>query len=114
MYPGGQIQLDTTLSPPSITMSGNPGISAGISSSLQSIIGKPVTIPIYDQNGGNGNNAWYRVIAFVGVRLLSVNFQGNPKYVIIQPALVTDPTAIRGTPQPSWKSGGLLVLHLSR
>ncbi len=113
MYPGGTFQLDTTLSPPSITFSGNPGISAGISSALQSIIGKPVVIPIYDQNGGNGANAWYRVIAFAGVRLMSVNFQGNPKYVIVQPALVTDSTAIVGTPQSSWTSGGLLVLHLS-
>jgi Flp pilus assembly protein TadG len=113
-FPGGVIQLDTTLTPPSITFSGNPGISAGISSALQSIIGKPVMIPIYDQSGGNGNNAWYRVIDFVAVRLLTVNFQGNPKYVIVQPALVTDPTAIRGTAQSSWKSGGLLVLHLSR
>ena len=113
-YPGGVIQLDTTLTPPSITFSGNPGISAGISSALQSIIGKPVMIPIYDQSGGNGNNAWYRVIDFVAVRLLTVNFQGNPKYVIVQPALVTDPTAIRGSAQSSWKSGGLLVLHLTK
>ncbi len=113
MYPGGVFQLDTTLSPPSITFSGNPGISAGISSALQSIIGKPVVIPIYDQNGGNGSNAWYRVIAFAGVRLLSVNFQGNPKYVIVQPALVTDSTAIPGAAQSSWTSGGLLVLHLT-
>jgi hypothetical protein len=108
------IQLDTAQTPPSITFSGNPGISAGISSALQSIIGKPVTIPIYDTNGGNGNNAWYRVVAFASCRLLAVNFQGNPKYVIIQPALVTDGTAIAGTAQSSWKSGGLVVLHLSR
>lgn len=113
-YPGGKIQLDTTQTPPSITFSGDPGISAGISSALQGIIGKPVTIPIYDLNGGNGNNAWYRVIAFAPVRVMSVNFQGNPKYVVVQPALITDPTAIPGTPQPSWKSGGLVVLHLSR
>jgi hypothetical protein len=108
------IALDNTLTPPSITFSGNPGISAGIKSALDAIIGQPVTIPIYDTNGGNGNNAWYRVIQFAPARILSVNFQGNPKYVIIQPALVTDPTAIPGSPQTSWTSGGLVVLHLTK
>jgi Flp pilus assembly protein TadG len=112
-YPGGVIQLDSTQNPPSIRFSGNPGISAGISSALQSIIGKPVTIPIYDDNGGNGNNAWYRVIAFAGVRIVAVNFQGNPKYVIVQPATVIDPTAIPGQPT-SWTKGGVVVLHLTR
>jgi Flp pilus assembly protein TadG len=113
-FPNGVIQLDPTLTPPSITFSGNPGISAGIKSSLESIIGNPVTIPIYDINGGNGSNAWYRVIQFAGVRIMSVNFQGNPKYVIIQPALVIDRTAIAGSPLPSWTSGGLIRLHLTR
>lgn len=111
-FPGGVIQLDTSLSPPSITFSGNPGISAGIKSALTSTIGDPVTIPIYDETGGNGSNAWYRVVAFAAVRIMAVNFQGNPKYVVVQPALVNDPTAIRGTPQSSWSQGGLIVLHL--
>lgn len=113
-YPNGVIQLDTTQSPPSITFSGNPGIKASLSSALQSIIGQPVVIPIYDQNGGNGNNAWYRVIAFAPVRILSVNFQGNPKYVVVQPALLNDPTVIHGAAQSSWKAGGQVVLHLTR
>ena len=38
----------------------------------------------------------------------------NPKYVVVQPALITDPTAIVGTSQASWRSGGLVVLNLSR
>jgi Flp pilus assembly protein TadG len=113
-FPGGVLQLDPSLSPPSITLSANPGLSAGIQSSLTSIIGKPVTIPIYDQTGGNGNNAWYRVINFAPVRIMAVNFQGNPKFVIVQPALVNDPTAIPGAPQSSWTQGGVVRVHLSR
>ena len=93
---------------------GNPGISAGIKSALDAIIGKPVTIPIYDINGGNGNNAWYRVIAFAGVRIMAVNFQGNPKYVIVQPANVIDPTAIPRAAQSSWTSGGVIEVYLAR
>lgn len=113
-FPGGEIKLNSSLSPPSYTFGGNPGISAGIKDDLISIIGKPVTIPIYDLNGGNGNNAWYRVIKFAGVRIVAVNFQGNPKYVIVQPAIVTDPNAQTGAPQTSWTEGGKLVLHLTR
>jgi Flp pilus assembly protein TadG len=114
-YPNSTIQLDSTQSPPSITFSGNPGISAGIKSALTSIIGRPVVVPIYDPNlsGGNGNNAWYGVIAFQPARILSVNFQGNPKYVIIQPCLTNDGTAIAGSPQ-SWTSGGLISVQLTR
>jgi hypothetical protein len=110
-FPNSTIQLDNTLSPPSITFQGNPGISAGIKDDLSSIIGVPVVFPIYDQSGGNGNNAWYRVIAFQPARIMSVNFQGNPKYVIIQPALINDDTAIAGTPQSS-SQGGLISLQL--
>ena len=112
-FPNSTIQLNDTLTPPSITFSGNPGISAGIKDDLAAIIGKPVVVPIYDNNGGNGNNAWYRVIAFQPCRILSVNFQGNPKYVIIQPCLINDLTAVTGTAQP-WTKGGQVKLYLSR
>lgn len=112
-YPNSTIALDTTKNPPSITFSGDPGISAGIKDDLTAIIGQPRSIPIYDQNGGNGNNAWYRVIAFQPARILSVNFQGNPKYVIIQPCTLNDPTAVAGTSQ-SWTQGGKVQLFLSR
>jgi Flp pilus assembly protein TadG len=113
-FPNGRIELNSALSPPSINFSGNPGISAGIKDDLASIIGRPVFIPIYDQTGGNGNNAWYRVIKFAGVRIVSVNFQGNPKYVIIQPALVNDPTAIPGDSEAELDDGGLVRVYLAR
>jgi Flp pilus assembly protein TadG len=118
-FPNSTIALDRTQSPPQITFGGNPGISAGIKSALDSIIGKPVIIPIYDQSGGNGNNAWYRVVAFQPCRIMAVSFQGNPKYVIIQPALIKDPTAIPVTNPAnwpagwSWQSGGLVRAYLT-
>jgi Flp pilus assembly protein TadG len=95
-YPGGVIQPDPTTG--TIQFSGNPGISAGIKDALTSIIGKPVRIPIFDpsQTGGNGNNLVYTVIAFAPVRILAVSFQGKNKYVIVQPATVTDPTEVWG------------------
>jgi hypothetical protein len=108
------IALDYTKTPPQIIFEGNPGINAGLKSYLDAIIGQPVSIPIYDQNGGDGSNAWYRVICFAGVRIMSVEFQGNPKYVIVQPACVKDPTAIPGTAQSSWTAGGVIAIYLAR
>ncbi|MEJ7637941.1 MAG: pilus assembly protein TadG-related protein [Singulisphaera sp.] len=113
-FPDGKIQLDQSLTPPSITLGGDPGISAGIKDDLTSIIGKPVYIPIYDLSGGNGNNATYRVVAFAPVRLLSVNFQGNPKYVIVQPAVIADsPTQVWGGVK-SWPPDQEFRLTLTR
>jgi hypothetical protein len=113
-YPNSTISLDYTQTPPQITFQGNPGISAGLKSYLDAIVGQPVMIPIYDLNGGNGSNAWYRVVQFAAVRIMAVDFQGNPKYVIIQPALCYDPTAIPGKAQSSWTKGGVVVLYLAR
>jgi Flp pilus assembly protein TadG len=114
-FPNGRIELDRTKSPPQITFSGDPGISAGIKDDLEAIRGRPVFIPIYDQTGGNGNNAWFRVIKFAGVRILDVNFQGNPKHVIIQPADVLADGAVgdSGTNPPPGE-GGVIKLYLCR
>ena len=77
-----------------------------------------MTIPIYDQSSGNGNNAWYRVIAFQPCRILSVDFQGAAKYVIVQPCLIKDGSAIAQTDPTkwpsdwSWKWGGVIRVHL--
>lgn len=97
-------------------LTGDPGISTGLKDSLQAIVGRPRTIPIYDPAGssGTGNNTQYKIIGFAPVRLLAVNFQGNPKHVIIQPALTRDSTAIPGQLQSNWSAGGLIRLHLTR
>lgn len=85
-YPGGVIQPDPATG--MIQFEGNPGISAGLKDDLASVIGKVVRIPIFDPDysGGNGNNLVYSIVAFAPVRILSVNFQGKDKFVIIQPA----------------------------
>ena len=70
-------------------------------------------IPIYSQVQGNGSNTTYTVIRFAGVRVLAVNFQGSPKYVVVQPATVVDSTAIPDGPQTGWTTGGLLRIRLS-
>lgn len=74
-----------------IVLGGNPGISAGIKSALNSIVGQTRWMPIYDpsQSGGNGNNAYYTIVSFAPVRVMAVNFTGSNKYVVVQPATMS-------------------------
>ncbi len=111
---GGQLQLDPITQ--TLNFSGDPGLSAGIKDDLSSIIGQTVVIPLYDplQSSGNGNNYNYTIVGFAAVRPMAVDFVGNPKLFIVQPALIDDPTAIAGAPQPDWTYGGLIRTHLSR
>jgi hypothetical protein len=114
-FPGGKIQLSSATSPPSLTLGANPGISAGLKSSIDAIIGQTRFIPIYSSVSGNGNNTTYTIVKFAGVRVMADNFQGNPKYVVVQPALVIDPTATPSVPDPGgWTAGGLVTLRLAR
>jgi Flp pilus assembly protein TadG len=117
--PDGDISLDqvdysTTPATSYHTFEGNPGISSGIKDDLTAIMGRPVVIPIYDNNGGNGNNAWYRVVDFAAVRIVNVDFKGNPKYVVVQPAYSFDPTIVKGEAKETWTEGGAIGLYLSR
>jgi hypothetical protein len=114
-FPGHVIKFSSTTTPPSLSLSANPGISAGIKSDLDAIIGQTRLIPIYSAVSGNGNNTSYTIVKFAGVRVMASNFQGNPKYVVVQPALVNDATAVAGTTaETSWSAGGLVTLGLVR
>lgn len=119
-FPGGQVLLDPSTYSSSVTLNGNPGISAGIQSVLLSKIGQVVAIPIYSSSGGTGSNAWYQITTFAAVRIMAVDFKANPKILVVQPALIYDPTAIPQTDPTqwpagwSWTSGGVVRLRLSR
>ncbi len=71
-----------------MTLNGDTGISAGVKDELASIIGQPRIIPIFSSVSGNGNNANYTIVKWVGVRILKVTLTGalSNKAVIIQPA----------------------------
>jgi hypothetical protein len=113
-FPGGVIQLDPKTG--TIVFPGNPGISAGIKSAVDAIIGRPVIIPIYDPSygtGGNGNNAAYTVVKFARVRVLASSFQGNPKYVIIQPAYPGEPEPFQAPSKAAdWVGTGVVRLYI--
>ena len=93
---GGQIALG---SDGTLILIGNPGISAGISSALVSIIGQPRIIVLYQPPTAlSGANAQYRIVGFAGVIITNVQLTGLSKSVTIQPEIVKDSTAYTGGP----------------
>jgi Flp pilus assembly protein TadG len=101
-YPGGVLQLDQTKNPPSVILNGDTGISAGAKDDLTAIIGQPRIIPLYSSVTGNGNNANYTIVAFVGITITEVVLTGSlqDKHITIQPCYCID-----GSGVPSNKSG---------
>jgi Flp pilus assembly protein TadG len=90
---GGTIEIP---SGSSITLGGNPGLSAAIKDDLTAIIGQPRAIPIFSAVSGPGNNAQFTIVRFVGIRILFVQLTGGNKRVIAQPAVVISDTVVAG------------------
>lgn len=82
-----------------MTLNGDTGISAGVKAQLSSIIGETRVIPIFSNVSGNGNNANYTIVQWVGVRILYVKLTGSmkSKCVIIQPAPIISPFSVTST-----------------
>lgn len=85
---GGELVLDPETGV--LYLNGDTGISAGVKDELASIIGEPKVVPIFREVTGNGNNATYAIVDFVGVRIVDVKLTGSmsKKRVIIQPAAI--------------------------
>jgi hypothetical protein len=92
-YLGGTLDLgeDGTL-----LLNGDTGISASIGKELANIIGKPRTIMLYTVVTGNGNNAYFTIVKFVGIRIVEVKLTGNPKRILVQPAVHITGSVIPG------------------
>ena len=86
-----------------MTLNGDTGISAGVKDELASIIGQPRIIPVFSTVSGNGNNANYTIVKWVGVRILSVKLTGamSQKAVIIQPAPIVSRNFVIGNSETS-------------
>jgi hypothetical protein len=82
--PGGQLQFDSN---GKLYLNGDTGISAGVKDELASIIGQTRMIPIFSNVSGNGNNAMYTIVKFVGIRVMYVKLTGSNKQVMVQPAV---------------------------
>lgn len=82
-YPDSQIVISSSTP---FTTGGDTGISAGIQSSLEAVVGLDRSIALFDQLTGTGNNAQYRLVELVGVRVMRSSFQSSVtnKYVYVQ------------------------------
>jgi Flp pilus assembly protein TadG len=100
---GGSLELDENNQ---LFLNGDTGISAGVKDELASIKGKPVVVPLFSQVSGNGNNAMYTIVEFVGACIVEVNLSGKmcSKRVMIQPAPVEILGGIPATAGSSQKS----------
>lgn len=87
-----------------MTLNGDTGISAGVKDELASIIGQTRIIPIFQSVSGNGNNAMYTIVRWVGVRVLAVKLTGpmNGKHVMVQPAPMIVRNGVPGDASRQW------------
>jgi hypothetical protein len=92
-YFGGELRLG---SDGTLLLNGDTGLSAAIKDDLESIKGKPRSIPLFHSVSGPGNNAYFVVTAFAGIRIMNVKLTGPmaKKCVIVQPAVVVDNGAV--------------------
>lgn len=95
-FPDNTIQLgdgDGTLH-----LNGDTGISSGCKSELAAIVGQSRIIPLFSTMSGEGNNADFTIVAFVGVTILDSRLTGSlkSKHVTIQPCFTVDATAVGG------------------
>jgi len=95
-FHGGSLQLDEN---GELQLNADTGISAGVKDELDAIKGKPRVIPIFSQVSGNGNNAQYVIVQFIGVRIMDVKLTGqmSSKRVIVQPANIVASGGIPST-----------------
>ena len=87
-----------------MTLNGDTGISAGVKDELASIIGQTRIIPVFSSVSGNGNNANYTIVRWVGIRVMAVKLTGSmsSKYLIVQPASVIARNSIAGDMSRVW------------
>ncbi|HUW82307.1 MAG TPA: pilus assembly protein TadG-related protein [Phycisphaerae bacterium] len=92
-YHGGELKLGPE---GTLTLGGDPGLSAGFKDALEAIIGQPRAVPLFSEVSGNGNNAVYTIVGFAGIRIMDVKLTGSmdSKYVIVQSAYVVDDAVI--------------------
>ncbi|MDH3717450.1 MAG: pilus assembly protein TadG-related protein [Planctomycetota bacterium] len=91
---GGELTLDAGSQ--TTTLNGETGLSASMASALDQIVGDSRSIMLYNQVTGSGNTAMFTVVGFAGIRIMDFQLNGGNKYILIQPTMVSDPTAVSG------------------
>jgi Flp pilus assembly protein TadG len=87
-----------------LSLQGDTGISAGVKDELASIVGQCRLIPVFSSVTGFGNRAEYRIVRWVGVRIMQVKLTGpmNGKKLMVQPATMIVRHAVPGDGSRVW------------
>lgn len=80
-----------------VNVNGDPGISAGMESAVESIIGQPRILPLYKTVTGTGNNTFYSIVGFVPITIVAVDLNGGSKHITIQPRVANLQDLIDGS-----------------
>ncbi len=91
-YHGGELALDPRTG--TLPLDGDTGVDANLELALRDVLGQPRTIPLYSKVTGSGDTAIFTIVGFVGIRILDFDLHSANSFVMIQPALVVDATAI--------------------
>lgn len=83
-----KIAADGALYAP-VNVTGDTGLSTSTKHQFELIFGEPRIIPLYDTVTGTGDGATYHVVAYAAITVLTVDFNGTPKRLWIQPSKVT-------------------------
>jgi hypothetical protein len=76
---------------------GDTGVSSGIKSALEDVIGECKAIALFTSVDGPGNNAVFELVEFVSATVVRVNFNGNNKEVRVQPCVLVDDNGVPDT-----------------
>jgi hypothetical protein len=80
-------------------------MKSNLQDDFSAMIGVSKLLPLYDSSGGNGSNAWYHIVTFVGVTITYADGRGKANMTIdVQPCATIDPNQIIGSGVPAGSS----------
>ena len=84
-------------------LNGDTGVSVAIKDELQASIGEGRVLPLFSTLTSPGNNATYRIVSFVPVRIADVRLTGNPdqRHILVQPFQATFRNAVTHASAPA-------------
>ena len=109
-YDNNELKLDPVTG--TVAVNGDTGMTVSMNDALAAIVGQPRTILLYESVSGSGNTAEFIINGFAGIRILDFRLTGNNKFLLVQPSIVSDPSAISGNNGSSYFVGP--PVHLVR
>jgi hypothetical protein len=90
----GELKLDPVTG--TLQLTGDTGLTVSMKAPLEEIAGHPRTLPLYSVVAEQGNEAQFTIVGFAGVRIVDFCLTGENKYILVEPAMVVDDSAVAG------------------